>query len=307
MQKSGYLTAPSTAARFVSNAAVSGAFASGSSVSSQSVPSVAARRRFLRMTCSRLSGALAVLSALACCGNAAFAQGTGSVESLSLSQSILDGSRRPGEQPANAAPANAAAAAPADTALDGVATPAVMTPDQIDAALGYMPDPAISAEIREQEIDAGAAQDPAWRPLLEKAFADDAALQQFQALLAMRGYSSYNLADAIAGLMWTSWQFANDAALTDTQIRGIHQQIRAIFLASPNLPSLTDETRQRLAENAAYRVMLATAAMRAEDSALVAKSRRNIAVIVRDIVGLDVAKLDVTPEGRFSAKVSAAP
>jgi hypothetical protein len=180
-----------------------------------------------------------------------------------------------------------------------------MTPDQIEAALGYKPAPEISVEIRKREIDAGAAQDPAYRVLLERAFADDAALRQFDALLAAHGCSSRNLADAIAALMWTSWQFVNDATLTDTQIRGIHQQIRAIFLANPNLPSLTAEARQRLSENAAYRVMIATAAMRTDDPAVLAKSRHNIAVIVRSIVDLDLAQLDVTPDGRFSRKEAA--
>jgi hypothetical protein len=196
------------------------------------------------------------------------------------------------------------AAAPSN-APSGAATLAGMTPDQIDAALGYEPDPEISVEIREREIDAGAVQDPAYRPLLERAFADDAALRQFDALLAAHGGSSRNLADAIAGLMWTSWQFVNDTTLTDTQIRGVHRQIRAIFLASPNLPSLTAEARQRLSENAAYRVMIATAAMRTDDPAVLAKSRQNIAVIVRNIVDLDLAQLDVTPDGQFTKKEAA--
>jgi hypothetical protein len=288
MRRSGYSTAPSITTRFVS---------------------------------SRLSGALVVfLSALAyLAGPAAFAQEGGSasastaaisgagLEALSLSQSIISGSRRSSGPPADVAPGNTVATAPADTAPAGVTAPAGMTPEQIDAALGYMPDPAVSAEIRQHEIDAGAAQDPTWRPVLEKAFADGAALQQFQALLAARGWSSGNVADAVAGLMWMSWQFVNDAALTDTQIRGVHRQIRAIFLASPNLPSLTDETRQRLSENAAYRVMIATAAMRTDDPTLLAKSRQNIAVIVRNIVDLDLAKLDVTPDGGFSAKEAAIP
>jgi hypothetical protein len=312
MRRSGYSTAPSVAARLIYSAFVSNTIFNTSVAS----PSVAARRHAFRLMPSRLSGALAVLSALACLsGPAAFAQESGnaaantgaSLAALALSQSILGGSRRVSEQPADALSGNAEATVPADTAPAGAATPAGMTPDQIDAALGYVPDPAVSAQIREHEIDAGAAQDPAWRPVLEKAFADDAALQQFQALLAARGYSSHNLADAIAGLMWTSWQFVNDAALTDTQIRGIHQQIRTIFLASPNLPSLTGETRQRLSENAAYRVAIATAAMRADDPTLLAKSRRNIAMIVRNIVDLDLAKLDVMPDGGFSARETATP
>jgi uncharacterized protein DUF6683 len=302
MRRAGYSTAPSIAAH----------------------PFAAAHSHVPRLKPSRLFGVLALLSALAGLGSpaalgqqswsAAASPGAG-LGALALSQSILSGSRRPGEPSANTPssgtngapgdieqPANAAGTAPADAAPAGATMPAGMTPDQINAALGYLPDPGISAEIREHEIDAGAAQDPAYRPLLEKAFADDAALQQFEVLLAAHGGSSHNLADAIAGLMWTSWQFVNDAALTDTQIRGIDRQIRTIFLASPNLPSLTDETRQRLSENAAYRVMIATAAMRTDDPAVLTKSRQNIAVIVRSIVDLDLAKLDVTPDGQFSTK-----
>jgi hypothetical protein len=67
------------------------------------------------------------------------------------------------------------------------------------------------------------------------------------------------------------------------------------------------ETRQRLSENAAYRVMITTAAMRTDDPAVLAKSRQNIGLIVRNIVDLDLAKLDVTPDGRFSTKAADAP
>ena len=284
---------------------------------------------------SRRPGAFVIVSALVCLGSfvggaAAFGQqgesttqnsglsGAG-LGAIALSQSILGSGHRAAEQPARVSsaattgvvagrleqPGSAVAATPPNAATGAPATPARMTPDQIDAVLGYEPDPEISVEIREHEVDAGAAQDPAYRPLLEQAFANDAALRQFDALLAVHGCSSHNLADAIAGLMWTSWQFVNDATLTDTQIRGIHQQIRAIFLANPNLPSLTAEARQRLSENAAYRVMIARAAMRAGDPAVLEKSRHNIAVIVRNIVDLDLAQLDVTPDGQFSRKDAA--
>jgi hypothetical protein len=297
------------------------------------------------LTALRL-GALAVLSALACLGSpaafgeesaAATSQGSRSIGAeihgagsygaglgaIALGQSILGGARPASEQPANAPstslsnwtkggsscldqdqPGGAVAAAMNTTT--GAAPPARMMPDQIDAALDYEPDPEISVQIRDHEVDAGAAQDPAYRAVLEKVFADDTALRQFESLLAAHGYSSHNLADAIAGLTWTSWQLVNDAALTDTQIRGIHRQIRAIFLANPNLLSLTAEARQRLSENAAYRVMIATAAMRADDPAVLAKSRHNIAVIVRHIVDLDLVQLDVTPDGRFSRREAAA-
>jgi hypothetical protein len=313
MRRAGYSAARSVASRRVSQPSIAG-------------PAATAPCHVIRLIPSRLCSALAVLSVLACLGSpAAFGQWSGSATAspgaslgaLALRQAILSGARRLEEQSANApadgtngAPGNAeqpgsTAATTADTAPSGATTPARMTPDQIDAALGYMPDPEISEQIREHEIDAGAAWNPEYRPILEKAFADDAALQRFETLLAARGHSSLNLADAIAGLMWTSWQFVNDATLTDTQIRGIHQQIRNIFLASPNLPSLTSETRQRLSENAAYRVMIATAAMRSDEPAVLAKSRQNIAVIVRNIVDLDLATLDVTPDGRFSAKEAA--
>jgi hypothetical protein len=298
-----------------------------------SSPSAAVGRHPIGSKPSHRLRAFVVLSALAYLGSfvggaAAFGQpgesttpssglsGAG-LGAIALSQSILGSAHRAAEQPARASstvttgvasrpehPGSAVAATP-NAAPDATATPARMTPDQIDAALGYEPDPEISVEIREHEIDAGAAQDPAYRPLLEQAFADDAALRQFDALLEMHGCSSHNLADAIAGLMWTSWQFVNDTTLTDTQIRGIHQQIRAIFLANPNLPSLTAEARQRLSENAAYRVMIARAAMRADDPAVLEKSRHNIAVIVRNIVDLDLAQLDVTPDGQFSRKDAA--
>jgi hypothetical protein len=240
-----------------------------------------------------------VLPALAClCSPAAFAQWSPSATasfgmglgSIALGQSILSGTRRLSDPKRPTTPATV----PANVALLNR-----MTPAEIDAALGYRPDPQVSMKLRDELIEIISGQKPALRPVLEKAFANDAVLQQFERFIVAHGYSSHNVADAVAALLWSSWQIVHGTTLTDAQIRGVHQQIRAILLGSPGLRSMTSASRQRVAEAMAYLVIVEADSMRSSDPVLLDQAQQNASGHVKNLLGLDLARLEVTANGGF--------
>jgi hypothetical protein len=241
----------------------------------------------------RRVSATALLSAIAClCSPAAFAQWSPSATanlgmgfgSIALSQSILSGTRRLGNpgQPANA--------------NQHAALLNTMTPAQIDTALGYTPDPQVSAQVRADLIDSLSRQNAALRPLLEKAFANDAVLQQFERFVTTHGYSSHNVADAVAAALWSSWQIVHGAALNEAQIRAVHQQLRAVFLQTPDLRSITGARRQKLAEGMAYLTMIEADSMRNSDPVRLAQARQNASANIKTVLGVDLSRLEVTAD-----------
>jgi tetratricopeptide (TPR) repeat protein len=208
---------------------------------------------------------------------------------IALGQSILSGTRRLGSQ-LSAPPAHAPPT----------------TPAQIEAALVYKPDPQLSTTIRDDYIKRNSAQDPALRPVLEKAFANNAVLQEFENLLAAHGYSSRNVADAMAALMWTSWQIVNGTTLTEAQIRGVHQQFRGAFMETPALRTLTNPVRQTFAESLAYFVVIEmayqTKAQRSGDPADLAGMRQTAIKSVKDWTDVDLSQLEITSNNGFRPK-----
>jgi hypothetical protein len=205
--------------------------------------------------------------------------------SIALSQSILSGTRRLGNpgRPANADHH----AALLDT----------MTPAQIDTALGYTPDPQVSAEVRTDLIENMSRGNAALRPLLEKLFADDAVLRQFEQFVAAHGYSSHNVADAVAAALWSSWQIVHGAELSEAQIRAVHQQLRGIFLETPDLRAIPGARRQKIAEGMAYLVTLEALSTLNNDPVQLAQARQNALGNVKSLIGIDLSRLKVTAAG----------
>jgi tetratricopeptide (TPR) repeat protein len=274
--------------------------------------STGGRRDVIGLTVLRRFSALVIVSVLGCLccpalgqrghgggpGNPAFGQPP--------FQPPFGGARRP-RPPMNAAPDNATSALGLQfgrALLSGTGTAILggVTPAQIDAALGYRPDPQISAQVRAYAIATTSAKNPALRPTLEQAFANDAALKAFEGLVASHGYPDRNVADAMAALLWTSWQIVNSDTLTDAQIRAIHQQARAIFIGTPELRSIPWATRQQLAETIAYVVVELTAATGNGDPAVLAQARQSTAATVKSMIGVDLADLEVTADSGFRQK-----
>jgi hypothetical protein len=246
-----------------------------------------------RPACGR--GAALLVSALAClCSTAAIAQwsphATASLGrgygNIALSQSILSGTRRLGG--ATSARANAPRSA----------SP---TPTQIETALTYTTDPQQSDRIRAAMIDAMSGQDPARRAEMEKAFAENAALKEFERFMSGRGYSSYNVADAMAELLLVCWEIFTGGTASKAQIQGSHQQVRGVFLGTPALRAMTNAERQDMAERAAYQVEIAflarQEAQRSGDPAQLAQIRQSTAKMLLAQVGVNISRQRLTENG----------
>ena len=176
--------------------------------------------------------------------------------------------------------------------------PVARTPAEIDAALGYAADPQLTERVHTAMIAMMAnGKDPAARAGLEKDFADDRVLKEFAGYMADNGFSSRNVADATAALLWSAWEVYTGKPVSQPQARAIDQQVRGVFLG---LPPTTSAERQERTERLAYQVwLLAQAKMqleRASDAAQREQMRRAAAAFIR-LQGLDAAKLRLTEQG----------
>jgi hypothetical protein len=244
---------------------------------------------------ARRRGFALIVSALAClCSTAAVAQwnarATASLGrgygNIALSQSILSGTRRLG--------------AGASTRSNAV-RPASLTPAQIDAALTYTADPRQSDRIRAVMIDTVSGQNATTRADMEKAFADDAVLKEFERFVSGRGYSSHNVADDMAERLVVCWEIYTGGTASKEQIEGTHQQVRGVFLGNPALRAMTNAQRQNMAERAAYQVVIAflakQEALRSGDQAQLAQIQQSTAAMLRAQVGIDISRLRLTAKG----------
>jgi hypothetical protein len=228
------------------------------------------------------------------CRDAALAQWSGratmsmgrSYGNLALSQSILSGTRRLGD----AAPSRPAASSPALT-----------TSARIDAALSYTADPQRSERTRADMIEVMGGTDAALRADLEKAFAGDAVLKEFERVMAASGYSSRNVADDMTVLLLVSWETFSGGTASKAQTKGIRQQVLDIFLGTPALRAMSNAERQDMAERAAYQVVLGTIArqeaLRSGDPARLKQVRQQVAAMLLAQVGIDMSQLRLTEQG----------
>ena len=225
--------------------------------------------------------------ALACLACAAAAQAQWNPEitasigagygNIALSQSVLSGTRRLGNQQAASKPATAAA-----------------------GTLDYTPDASLSARLRESMIDSFSQQNPAQRGQLEKAFANDAVLKSFDRFMSAHGYSSHNVADAMTALLVVCWEISTGGQASSGQVAGANRQIRGVFLKSPQLSGMSNAERQEMAEHIAYQVVLSASArneyLRSNDQAHLEQLRGSAASLMRQ-QGIDLARLRLTDEG----------
>ncbi|WFU16426.1 DUF6683 family protein [Bradyrhizobium sp. CB3481] len=205
---------------------------------------------------------------------------------LALSQSILSGTRRLGDAAPSPGPA-----------------PVPLKPAQITAALSYAADPQHSERIRAEMIRNMSGSDAALRAELERAFADDAVLKEFDRVMSASGYSSRNVADDMAVLLQMTWETYSGSTASKAQIKGIRQQVLGIFLGTPRLRAMTNAERQDMAERIAYHVVLGTLArdeaLRSGDPARVTQVRQSAAATLLAHIGIDMSQLRLTERGFF--------
>jgi hypothetical protein len=241
-----------------------------------------------------VSTAVLLISIACLCTDAALAQWSGratvsmgrSYGNLALSQSILSGTRRLG-----------------DGAAPSVAPPTLTTPAQIEAALSYAADPQHSERIRAEVIGSISGSDASLRAELEKTFADNAVLKEFDRVMSANGYSSRNVADDMAVLLQMTWETFSGSTASRAQIKGIRRQVLGIFLGTPALRTMTNAERQDWAERIAYHVVLGTMAreeaLRSGDPARLKQVRQSAAATLLAQHGIDMSQLRLTEQGFF--------
>jgi hypothetical protein len=242
---------------------------------------------------NRIAATLACCAALHC--TAAFAQwDPGFTASLgrgygqiALSQSVLTGMRLMHQSSSSGAGAASAPAAGAKRA------PA-------DATLTYVADPRISEQVRGAMIAALSQQNPAMRPQMERAFANDAVLRNFDRFMRSRGWSSHNVADDMTILLLMGWEIATGRSATEAQMAGAQQQVRGVFLETPQLRAMTNADRQEMGERIAYQVVISSLAheqsVRSGDQAQLAQLRQSAAAMLQQ-QGIDLTRVTLTDHG----------
>jgi aminopeptidase N len=176
--------------------------------------------------------------------------------------------------------------------------PVTRTPAEIEAALGYVADPQLTERTHAAMVALMAnGKDAAARAGLEKDFADDRVLKEFAGYMADNGFSSRNVADATAAMLWSAWEIYAGKPVSQSQARAIDQQVRGVFLG---LPPTTSAERQERTERLAYQIwLLAQSKMlleRTSDAAQREQARQAAAAFIR-LQGLDAAKMRLTEQG----------
>ncbi len=159
---------------------------------------------------------------------------------IALSQSILSGTRRLGEP--NTSPSQRAP-----------------LPKEI---LTFSSDPRVSDRVRGSVMETLGQHNPALRPQMAQAFAGNSVLKLFDRFMSSQGYSSHNVAEAATVWLLVNWEIATGNVVTPAQREGALEQVRGIFLNTPELRALTDAERQELAERMAYQVVISSMARR---------------------------------------------
>jgi hypothetical protein len=219
---------------------------------------------------------------------------------IALSQSILSNTRALGNSQSagnGAAPTGAAAGSSAAT---GIGAAAVQSTAAGTPTLTYIPDQAVSDRIREETIDALSRTLPQLRGQMEESFAGNTVLREFDHRMATKGYSSHNVADAMAELLVVSCEITTGDPAQGAQVQGAHRQVRDIFLGNARLRAMSNTERQEMAERVAYQVVISSLAhreyLRSGDRAQLAGLQQAVATMLRQ-QGIDLSNLRLTPQG----------
>jgi uncharacterized protein DUF6683 len=203
---------------------------------------------------------------------------------IALSQSILSGTRRIG--------------------TDNPKPSAVTTQNRSAATLTYIPDPRVSEQTRTAVLDTLSRQNPTLRAQMDGALNGPTVLRIFDRFMSLHGFSSRNVADDMAMSLLVSWEIVTGNVATPGQIRGTDNQVRGVFLNTPQLRAMTNLERQQMAENIAYQIVIGSAAnrqfRRTGDQAQLAQLRQTAETILRQR-GVDLARLRLTERGFVKA------
>src|SRR5262249_38426593 len=124
----------------------------------------------------------------------------------------------------------------------------------------------------------------------------------FNTALQKSGFSPYNMADVVTAYVADSWQIMNGAPDPPQAIlSALNRQLRGGLLATHALAKLSNEQKQQIAEFLAYADVLnaltsQTPDVRSDPSRR-AKAQESLASQFKQLVGLDLLRVDLTPSG----------
>lgn len=168
-------------------------------------------------------------------------------------------------------------------------------------SLTYEPDARLSDWTRARMTDTlDADNDPQLRRQIVQAFAGNAVLKSFDRFMSDRGYSSHDVADDTAELLLVSWQIATSNTATHSQAEGVHEQVRSVLLAAPQMQTLTDSDRQLMGEQIAYQIVITssvnTESVRHNNTEQQRRLQESAAQILR-AHGVDMTQVHLTDQG----------
>jgi hypothetical protein len=168
-------------------------------------------------------------------------------------------------------------------------------------SMTYDPDARLSDWTRARMTDAlDPGNDPKLRRQIQQAFAGNAVLKNFDRFMSDHGYSSHDVADDTAELLLVSWQIATNNTATHSQAEGVHEQVRTVLLAAPQMQTLTDADRQLMGEQIAYQIVITssvnTESARHNNSAQQRRLQKSAAEILR-AHGVDMTQVHLTDQG----------
>jgi hypothetical protein len=168
------------------------------------------------------------------------------------------------------------------------------------SVLIFQPDPAVSAQVKQQfltQIDSG----DTGGSILREAFASVDIIGAFAQDLSVYGMEANNIGDVMAGYLIVMWTIVNDAPVPPNyQVLAIRQQIQDVLVTNPNVINASDADKQQIAENWIYEQALARTALEFANASNDPQSKQQLQQIVYEGVlssGIDLRNWTITDQG----------
>jgi len=159
---------------------------------------------------------------------------------------------------------------------------------------------AVDDATRDRVIATLAAGDATRTNELEKLFANDDFLDHATEAIRVFGLHETDLGDVTSAFVIAGYNASHPVALTAVQSFGLAAEIRAALLAAPQLPALDEATKQTIAIEMSYQLLLwefdASLFGNGQNDAAFARLRESIAASFAS-VGIPLAALRPTDTG----------
>jgi hypothetical protein len=187
------------------------------------------------------------------------------------------------------------------TTNSGAATNSVTAPNAKE--LVFEPNPAVSTNVHQKiaQILLSHAP-PEKRAAVEQELSKFDPVPPFNSTLMKSGFSPHDLADVTTAYVADCWQLMNDAPdPPQATLLALNQQLRRALLKDHVLAKMNNGEKQQTAEIMAYEVVLNLTLTRIpnvqNDPSRRAQAQESLAIQFKQVIGLDLRHLDLTPSG----------